>query len=359
MKKFYSVLFFLSLVDFTFAQNGGASADAIDKIKQEEMQRSQVMDIAFHLTDVSGPRVTSSPGYFRAANWAKETLQKWGLKNAQLEPWGEFGRGWDLEKSYIAMTKPYYSPLIGYAKVWTGSTPGNKPISGNIVLIKAKDSAELMQNYAGKLKSKIVMLWSTDTLRPGFHADAERIADTSLAKMAAAEMRQQGRPNQGNRNFSGNPQFAARQAFQRTLNNLFTTEQPALILSIGRGTEGTVFVQQGGQQAKDAPAVPASVALSGSDYLRLQRLIDAGIPVEIEADIKTKFYDKDLQGYNVVAEIPGTDPKLKDEIVMLGGHLDSWQAGTGATDNAAGCAVMMEAVRLIITLDFNHDALLE
>jgi acetylornithine deacetylase/succinyl-diaminopimelate desuccinylase-like protein len=118
----------------------------------------------------------------------------------------------------------------------------------------------------------------------------------------------------------------------------------------GRGTDGTVFVASGGQYTKDAVVPPASVALSSDDFLRLQRLVQAGVPVEMEADVKTKFFDKDIKGYNVVAEIPGTDPKLKDQLVMLGGHLDSWHAATGATDNAAGCAVMMEAVRLIQSL---------
>lgn len=344
MKK---ITFFL--FSFSVAVANAQSGDAIDMMKQEEMQHSQVMDIAFHLTDVSGPRLTSSPNFMNAANWAKNTMASWGLSNAHLEPWGEFGKSWQQERCYVAMTKPYYAPLVAYPKAWTGSTPGKNFFKGGIVIIKAKDSAELMQ-YAGKLKDKVVMMWSTDTLRPGFKADAERFADTSLQKMANAEMRQPGGNRGGGNRQGGNNPFAARQAFQRTLNNLFITEKPALILSISRGNEGTVFVQSGGQYTKDAPEMPASVVLSSDDYLRLQRLVDAGIPVEIEADVKTKFFDKDLQGYNVIAEIPGTDPALKDEIVMLGGHLDSWHSGTGATDNAAGCSVMMEAIRIIKSL---------
>jgi carboxypeptidase Q len=144
-----------------------------------------------------------------------------------------------------------------------------------------------------------------------------------------------------------------RQSFQRTLNKLFNEEKPALVLSINpRGSDGTVFVQGGGEYGKDAPEGPANIMLSSDDYLRLQRLVNAGVPVEVEADVKTRFFDKDLKGYNVIAEIPGTDPKLKDEVVMLGGHLDSWQGATGATDNAAGCSVMMEAVRLLKAMNF-------
>jgi hypothetical protein len=248
------------------------------------------------------------------------------------------------------MTKPYYAPLIAQARAWTGSTPGKGIMSGEIVLIRAKDSAELMQ-YAGKLKNKVVMVWSNDTLKPGFKPDATRYTDEELEKMARAEMRQ---PAGSNR--QGNPalmqSFVARQAFIRVLNNMFMQEKPALALGISRGSEGTIFVQGVGEYTKDAPVGPARVILSSDDFLRLQRLVAAGMPVEIEADVKTKFLDSDMNGYNVIAEIPGTDPKLKNEVVMLGGHLDSWHGATGATDNAAGCAVMMEAIRLLKAANF-------
>jgi len=132
------------------------------------------------------------------------------------------------------------------------------------------------------------------------------------------------------------------QSLQRQMDGFYKAEKPALVLSMSRsGNDGTLFVQNGGPYAKDSTNYYAWVMLSSDDYLRIQRLVDAGQKVELEADVKTKFYDKDIKGYNVVAEIPGTDPVLKDEIVMLGGHLDSWQGATGATDNAAGCAVMM------------------
>ena len=142
------------------------------------------MDIAFHLTDVSGPRLTNSPGYFRAANWAKAELTKMGLVNVSLEPWGDFGTGWEQTRCYIAMTTPYYTPMIAIPRAWTGSTPGKSIINSNVVLIKATDSAELYQNYAGKIKDKIVMFYSTDTLHPSFEADGNRFTDEQLDKMA-------------------------------------------------------------------------------------------------------------------------------------------------------------------------------
>lgn len=348
MRKFFYLFLFQVVVCYSYGQMSGDMA-TVNQIKHEGTTNSRVMDIAFHLTDVSGPRLTASPGYMRAAEWARQTLEGWGLKNAKLEPWGEFGKGWQQERCYVAMTKPYYAPFIALSKAWTGSTPGNNMIKSSIVLIKAKDSAELQQ-YKGKLKDRIVMMWVTDSLQPSFEADGLRFADSSLQKMEKA-MPQTGEVRGRQMSDEMRKQFAVRQAMQRALTELYNTEKPALVLSINaRGTDGTVFVQGGGSYNKDAVEGPANVVLSSDDYLRLQRLVNANVPVELEADVKTKFYTNDMKGYNVIAEIPGTDPKLKDEIVMLGGHLDSWQGATGATDNAAGCAVMMEAVRIIKTL---------
>jgi carboxypeptidase Q len=347
MRKLFPLLLLISFVLTASAQEK-LDMDVINKIKEEGTQHSKVMDIAFHLTDVSGPRLTTSPGFMHAANWAKEELTKNGLINAGLEPWGEFGKGWQQERCYVAMTSPYYVPLVAIPRAWTGSTPGNKMFSGEVVLIKVKDTTELMQ-YAGKLKGKIVMTWSTTQLKPSFEPDGERYADTSLQKMANAVPGAGG--NRQNRQFGDSTQRAAmlgRLALQRKMNDFFSKEKPALVLSMNAsGNDGTVFVSNGGSYTKDAEVGPAMVMLSSDDYLRVQRLVDAGIKVQLEADVKTKFFTDDTQGYNVIAEIPGTDPSLKDELVMLGGHLDSWHGATGATDNAAGCSVMMEAVRIL------------
>ncbi|MEO7924626.1 MAG: M20/M25/M40 family metallo-hydrolase [Chitinophagaceae bacterium] len=324
-------------------KNNRVDIEAIGKIRQEGLKNSKVMDIAFHLTDVSGSRLTASPGFMTAANWAKNELGKMGLSNTNLEPWGEFGKGWQQEKCYVAMTAPYYAPLIAVPRAWSGSTPGGSLVKGNIVLIKAKDSAELMK-YEGTLKDKIVMSWSAAQLKPSFEPDADRFADSTLSRMGtitASRPRQQADSIQ-------RAAMMSRAAFQRKMNDFLIKEKPALIVSMNaNGNDGTVFVSGGGKYAKDAEEGPAMVMLSSDDYLRIQRLAEAGLPVELEADIRTKFFTDDLNGYNVIAEIPGSDPYLKNEIVMLGGHLDSWHAATGATDNAAGCAVMMEAVRIL------------
>lgn len=326
------------------------NAEAIRKIKNEGLSNSKVMDFAQYLTEVSGPRLTNSPGFFRAANWAKDELTKMGLVNATLEPWGDFGKGWEQTQCYLAMTAPYFAPMVAIPRAWTGSTPGKKKISGEVIIIKAKDSAELYQNYAGKISGRIVMFYSTDTLKPSFtKPDAERFTDAELETMANAKPdTSRGRGGPGNAN---NAQMLARrqqQSLQRLLIPFYNAEKPALVLSMSRaGNNGTLFVQNGGSYAKDGENNFAWVMVSSDDYLRVQRLVMAGQKVELDADVKTKFYDNDLKAYNVIAEFPGTDPVLKDEIVMIGGHLDSWHGATGSTDNAAGCAVMMEVMRIL------------
>ncbi len=350
MKKIISFLLSAFVVINVSAQDK-ADLAAVNKLKDEGLNKSKVMDFAFHLTDVSGSRLTASPGFLKAANWAKDELTKMGLVNAQLEPWGDFGKGWQQEKCYVAMTAPYYQPLIAIPRAWTGSTPGKKSLKGEVVLVKAKDTVELLQ-YAGKLKGKIVMVWSAVQLKPSFEADGKRYADSTLEKMAKAELRQPGQ-GQGQNRPAGQqggqqPNFMSQFAIQRRINEMINKEQPALILGLsGNGNDGTIFVSSGGSYAKDAAIPPASVMLSSDDFLRIQRMLDAGTAVTLDVDVKTKFYTEDIKGYNGVAEIPGTDPILKDEIVMLGGHLDSWHGATGATDNAAGCSVMMEAVRIL------------
>lgn len=332
---------FLAAAFSCAAYVASAQGDVTAKIKNEGLQQSKVMDFAFHLTDASGPRLTNSPGFFRAANWAKNKLTEMGLANATLEPWGDFGVGWEQNKCYLAVTSPYYFPVVAIPRAWTGSTPGKKAISSDVIIINAKDSAELFSTYSGKIKGKIVMSYSADTLKPSFTPDGTRFTDEQLEKMAGAK------PDTTRRTVMGRGRFGGG-SIQRLLPDFYKNEKPALVLSMSRsGNDGTLFVQNGGAYTKDAVNNYGFVMLSSDDYLRIQRLVMAGQKVEMEADVKTTFYPDDIKGYNVVAEIPGTDPVLKDEIVMLGGHLDSWQGATGATDNAAGCSVMMEAIRII------------
>jgi len=334
----------------SMAQDENIDTAAISKIRAEGLGHSQVMDIVFHLTDASGPRLTNSPGYFRAANYAKTSLAGWGLQNSMLDPWGGFGKSWELQKSYLAMTAPYYKPLEGYPKSWVAGTNGLK--SADVVLIAAKDSTELMQ-YKGKLKGKILILDKNDVYAQSFKPDATRYTDEQLTTMENAKapapqppldtaaMRRR-REQFANQNRNG----AARVA--TLLREMAKSEGAVAILSdVVRGHDGTLFVQGGGAYKAEDPENFTDIVIPLEDYNTTLRLLKASIPVKMEAEVKTKFSAADTTGYNVVAEIPGTDPTLKDEVVMLGGHLDSWHSATGATDNAAGSAVMLEAIRIL------------
>jgi carboxypeptidase Q len=322
-------------------------AAALAKIKDEGMNRSKVMETAFYLTDVCGPRLANSEGLARANNWTKKRLTDYGLVNANVEPWGDFGRGWDIDKSYVAMTAPYYHSLIGVPKAWTPSTAGN--LRKQVVVVRATTEADLAK-FRGQLRDKIVLLPVATPPQPNFEPDAKRLTAEELQKMADAPAG--GAPTAANR--PAEPATADRMAAMRAarelrikLGDMLLAEGAASVLSPGRGTDGTVFTTNGAPYAADAKPVLPELEMSSEDQLRLIRLVEAGIPVEVEMETKTHFQTQDLKGYNVVAEIPGTDRKLKSEVVMLGGHLDSWHAATGATDNAAGCAVMMEAVRIL------------
>jgi len=341
--SFLYVCLVLSLPAGLFAQDEKVDNAAIEKIRQEGLQHSHVMDIAYHLTDASGNRLTSSPGWRRAANYAKQQLTEWGCTGAMLDPWGDFGKSWELQKSYVALSAPYYKPMIAYPKAWCAGTNG--PKSASVLLISAKDSADLDQ-YRGKLAGKILILDQTATYHQSFKADATRHSDADLDSMSKVVMRPVDTAEARRRR----AQFGGRggMAMLNTLKALAVQEGAVAILSDNpRGHDGTLFVQGGGSYQPDAPANFLDIVVTLEDYGTIVRLLKAGTPVTIDADVATKFYTDDLKGYNVVAEIKGTDKTLKDEVVMLGGHLDSWHSATGATDNAAGCTVMMEVMRIL------------
>jgi Zn-dependent M28 family amino/carboxypeptidase len=353
MKKIlFSVLVvLLSIPMISFSQEA-VDASVMQKIRAEGLTRSKVMDIAFNLTDKNGSRLTNSEGYMRAANYAKETLGGWGMSNAVIDPWGEFGKGWDLQKMYLAMTAPYYKPLLAYPKTWTAGTKGLK--KGNLIVIALKDSAALME-YKGKLKGKLIIIDQLNVYKQSFKADAVRYTDEELAKMAAATPQGGGRrqPTDTAQMRQMREQFArsGAGASMRVTSMLkaMAMEEGAIgmISTSTRNHDGTIFSQGGGAYKGTDPENFLDMALGIEDYNTLLRIAKSGTDVAIEVDVKVKFQDKDLQGYNVIAEIPGTDPTLKDEVVMIGAHLDSWQAGSGSTDNAAGSSVMMEAMRIL------------
>ncbi|MGZ3752377.1 MAG: M28 family metallopeptidase [Mucilaginibacter sp.] len=344
-KLLFSCLFIAVVSGSVFAQSEGDPA-MLQKIRDEGMTHSQVMQTAFYLTDVAGPRLAGSPGLKRAQDWAVSALKSWGLVNAQREPWGKFGKGWEVQKNYAAITVPYYHAIVAIPKAWTPGTNG--AIKGDVTLVKIDTTADF-DKYKGKLAGKIVIFDTKTTLAGGVKPDLLRYTDEELDKMERATM-QPAAPRRG-----PNPQaaqFARLRALRNSINTFLQQENVGLVLSLARGTDGTVFTTNGASYADTAKAVAPELETSGEDYLRILRLVKAGIPVQIEADVKTQFFTDDLQGYDVVGEIPGTDKKLKDQLVIIGGHLDSWHAATGATDNGAGSAVMLEAMRILKATGF-------
>ncbi|QNH61408.1 M28 family metallopeptidase [Hymenobacter sediminicola] len=327
------------------AQQGTKADPAmLAKIKDEGLNRSKVMETAFYLTDVCGPRLAGSEGLTRANEWTKKQLTDWGLVKANVEPWGTFGRGWDIEKSYVAMTAPYYHTMIGAPKAWTPSTNG--ALRKQVVVVKAATEADLAK-YQGQLRDKIVLFEVANPPKPSFEPDARRHTDEELKKMADFKP-EAPTATPANTDMEERMKTRRAQAALRTkLADMVQAEGAAAILSTRGGSDGTFFTSNGAPYAADAKPVLPELEMAPEDQLRLIRLTEAGIPVEIELETRTRFQTQDLKGYNVVAEIPGADKKLKSEVVMLGGHLDSWHAATGATDNAAGCAIMMEAVRIL------------
>jgi carboxypeptidase Q len=341
--------------------------DPIVRIRDEGMNRSQVMQTLSYLSDVIGPRLTASPNMKRACNWTQDTLASWGLQNAHLEAWGPFGRGWSLKRFSAQVTEPQDIPLIAYPKAWSPSTNG--AVTGDVVFLDAKTEADL-EKYKGKLKGAIVMTAPMREVKAHFEALGTRRDEKNLLALADAlpPGGGQGRGAGGGGGFRMTAeQRAAAQFNVRRL--MFAQEEGAAVLvdPSRAGDGGTIFVQQAtvpqpvpevpfGPGAprqktaydKDAPKYLPQVVLANEHYNRIMRMLQAGEKVKMEVNIVVEWQDADPMGYNTVAEIPGSD--LKDEVVMLGGHMDSWHAGTGATDNGAGVAVAMEAVRILQTL---------
>jgi len=306
--------------------------DAIYRIKEEGLQRSKVMEIESYLTDVYGPRLTGSPNIREAADWAQKTMKDWGLANVHLETW-PFGLGWQNQRFTANALTPRAYPLIAYPKAWTPGTNG--PVTGEAVIAVINNEKDL-DTFRGKLRGKFVLATAMRDVTPQFTAPGHRYTDAELADLAKQPEVGGGRGGRGNQ---------AGAEFTRRRTQFWVDEGVAAVLDISRGDGGTLFVQGGGSRNPKDPPSPPQVVLAVEHYGRIWRTLQKQIPVTLQIDADNKFYDADLNAFNVVGELPGTDKA--DEVVMIGAHFDSWHTGTGATDNAAGSAVMMEAMRLL------------
>lgn len=315
----------------------------VQRIRKEGLENSRITDLLIYLCDVYGPRLPASPQYLKAGEWVVGKAKELGLENAQMETYGTFGRSWELQKFYAAMTAPQYMPLIAFPKAWTPGTNG--VLKGNAVLLNVKKPADL-DKYKGKLKDAIVLTQAAQDIPISFDPVASRLSDEDLKKLVLAA-----EPAARSPYAARMEEMMAQQQLQLAVTKFLQAEGAGVVIEPSRGgKDGTVFVASGGSRTKGAPMMLPTVVVALEHYNRIARILQKDIPVAMEVEVQARFTDDDQPGYNVIAELPGVDKKLKAEVVMLGGHFDTWHSGTGATDDGAGCAVAFEAVRILKAL---------
>jgi hypothetical protein len=329
--------------------------EVVSKIRDEGLQRSQVMDIVGYMSDVLGPRLTASPSMRKAQEWAQEKMGEVGLENIVLERAGEHGVNWDNEYTSLHMIAPDYQPIIGYAKAFTSSTNGK--IEADAVIVQVETEADLAQ-YRGTLDGKIVLIAPPFATEPRFTPDAIRMTDEDLDGLSRTSVGAGGQ--QGQTVTMTMAQLVALRegptagetVSRADLDEFLKAEGVALVVDIGsgRGDDGVLLVgsrhdSRGDRSYEGTMNSLPEVDIATEHYNRVYRILERGIPVTLEAEVRNRVENSDPYYYNVVGEIPGTD--LADEIVIVGGHYDSWHGGTGAVDNASGCAVALEAARIL------------
>ena len=336
-------IFLLFSVSYLSAQVENVDTAAFQRIRIAELSSSQIPQIAHYITDVSGSRLTNSPGFTRAGNWAIESMKKWGLKNAGFEAWGEYGRGWDVEEFSISMNLPYNGFIIGYPIPWSLNTNGEIRAPVFEILDSQLQDSIWLEKHNDDIKGKIIFITNVSQKHEDdFKPFSTRYTDSELVNIKNLYV-------YSHKDIA----FFLNLAKPSIKGKIRLKEFGALAVINSRGTnrDGTVVVQNSaGGYKKNSPVLLPEAVISSEDGFKIKRLIASGHVVELSLNIKGKFYNDDSQGYNVIAEIPGSDPLLKDQVVMLGGHLDSWNAATGATDNGAGSVIMLEVVRLLDSL---------
>jgi carboxypeptidase Q len=338
LKRFVACLCLLGLAPLGVPAEERVDLEMVSRIRQEEFRHSEVMETASELMDRIGPRLTGSPQVKEANEWTKSKLAEWGLANAHLETWGPFGRGWQYEACAVRMVAPDHAELLALPQAWTPGTNG--VVKGSVVRVNPK-SKDDFEKYKGQVAGKIVLWGDVREVPPHTKPDLTRYDEKSLAEVVQYEMSPPRYPRD---------EYMRRFELRRAAEKFFADEKPAVIIDLGRGDFGTFNVQGGGdwRVSKPKSATP-TLSMESEHFGRIARLLDRHVDVQLEIEVKTKWIDENQMQWNTIAELPGGDKK--DEVVMIGAHLDSWHAGTGATDNGAGSVVTMEVMRILKALN--------
>jgi len=328
---FLKTILFAAVVPSVLAAQEPFDRAMVAKIRDEGLNRSHAWAMEDTLATVIGPRLTASPAFMRAATWARDHLTAWGLRDVHFETW-PFGRGWELQRFTLEMTEPRFAPMIGYPDAWSASTNGDVVGTPLLVAGMPYDSLDKMR---ARLKGAIVMTQPlmTTFIREDRVNPTDPNAPPAVPPVPAGQRGRGGAPGAG----GGRGGEAARIAA------LLHDAGVGAVLKPSRGEHGTIFLQT---RDAGANAVP-TVVVSGEHYNNLIRLLENRVPVKVRVNVQGRYFTQDTSGYNIIAELPGTDPRLRDEVVMIGAHLDSWHSATGATDNADGAATVLEAMRIL------------
>lgn len=373
----------IACLSLTLQAQNSKELEVVHQIKVEAFQNSKVMDHLAKLSDLYGPRLTASPEWFQAADWAIQDLKSYGLSNVHEEKWGPFGRSWSIESHDLDMLTPRYSHLVAVPLAWSSPTDGVlkgevmfAPLSGERTYDPKKIRASLdayKAKWHGKLKGKIILLTAAKQPKPSTNPLFERYTDAQLAEMSKAptpttiqkditidKLDFPSDMDQMRKYFGTLPQSVVLDFFDEyeklaaEVGTFLKEEGVAGVLTAdGRSHNGILNAEAAGSTSAKNPMAPPTFIVTEEQYTRMQRLVEAKQEVTVKMDLKAKYSDTDVDAANIIAEIPGT--KKPDEIVMIGAHFDSWHSGTGATDNGAGSAVMMEVMRILKTLNLPMD----
>ena len=365
-----------------WAQEDDKDLSVLHQIKIEAFENSRVMETLANLTDLYGPRLTASPEWEQAAQWAMQEMKGFGLSNIHEEKWGPFGRSWSLESCNLDMLTPRYSHLVAYPLAWSAPTDGVQ--TGEVIYAplevgrwyEFKKNREALQKYKlewhGKLRGKIVLLSDARQPQPPANPLFKRYTDSELADIAKApqpvvrrritvdQLQIPDNPDDAAKYMASLPNVIENDLFDKydeslsELGEFLKAEGVVAALKADqRAHNGLVFAEAAGAYKADKPMAPASFVVTEEQYSRIQRLLEKKQTVTVNLEVKARFSDRDVDAANIIAEIPGQ--KKPDEVVMVGAHFDSWHSGTGATDNGAGSAVMIEVMRILKTLNLNLD----